>query len=44
MEIDCLGLPSDAADCLTEFGDDYANNTNSGKVFKWKSNLDWKDF
>ena len=34
MEIDCLGLPSDGADCLPEFGDDYANNRKSSKVFK----------
>ena len=34
MEIDCLGLPSDAADCLTEAGEDYANNRKIGKVLR----------
>ena len=32
MEIECLGLPSDAKHCLTEAGNDYANTREIGYI------------
>ena len=32
MEMECLGLPSDAKHCLTEAGNDYANTREIGYV------------